>query len=92
MIAGSNCLKLPAAAFLGFANTLSPFCFALRFRALKLGLLINTSPLTSTRSGKGFTDSLRVSGIDLMVLMLEVISSPKVPSPLVMPLVRMPFS
>ena len=92
VIAGSNCLKLPAAAFLGFANTFSPFLLALSFKASKSDFLINTSPLTSSKSGNELSDSFSVSGIDLIVLILDVISSPIVPSPLVTPLVRMPFS
>ena len=92
VIAGSSCLRLPAAAFLGFANTFSPFCVALKFKSSKSDLLINTSPLTSSKSGKECSDSFSLRGIDLIVLILEVMSSPSVPSPLVTPLVKIPFS
>ena len=48
---GSNCLKLPAAAFLGFANIFSPLFSAALLSEMKSGLLMNTSPLTSKDCG-----------------------------------------
>ena len=52
VILESNCRKLPAAQFLGFAKgTNSFFIYFSSFKFSKSLLLIKTSPLTSNNSG-----------------------------------------
>ena len=84
MIAGSNKRNDPAAAFLGFANkaSLSSSLILLSSRKLLRGM--NTSPRTSKKSIFSLPIGM-VSGIDLMVLKLAVISSPSFPFPRVAP-------
>ena len=87
---GSNCLRLPAAQFLGFAKIalLSFVCSS--FSILKSRWLIKTSPLISNKFGNVF--DLIDNGIALIVYKLWVISSPINPSPLVDPYWKIPFS
>ena len=63
---GFFCLKVPDAAFLGFAN--------LSFNELKSLLFIKTSPLMSISSGRFFP--FKMIGISFIVLRFSVISSP----------------
>ena len=81
-ILGSNCLKLPAAAFLALANF-----FSLSFLLISKNPFfeIKISPLTSTIFG-GLL-SYNFKGIDFIVFIFFVTFSPICPSPLVDPAV-----
>ena len=61
---GSNCLRLPAAAFLGLAKIFSELNFALLFISLKSLVSIKTSPLISIKLGAFILDSIRDRGIE----------------------------
>ena len=67
-------------------------CDLLEFKSSKSSFRINTSPLTSIKSGKEIISSLKIKGIPLMVYRLDVISSPVLPSPRVEPLINYPYS
>ena len=82
----SNCLKVPAAKFLGLANNWSPCSSCNSFIFSKFSLDIYTSPLTTTSSV-----SLIFKGIVFTVLKFSVISSPTTPLPLVAPFSKTPF-
>jgi hypothetical protein len=83
----SSCLKLPAAAFLGFAKSCSPF-FALSMLIFsKSAFFITTSPRISIKDFSSIS-----SGIEKIVFALFVTSSPTVPSPLVIACFKIPFS
>ena len=90
MTFGSFCLSEPAAAFLGLANLGLPASSSKSFNSSKDLSGKKTSPLTSRRSGI----SLPVNsvGIDLIVLIFSVTSSPVTPLPRVSALVNLPFS
>ena len=85
----SNCLKLPAAQFLGLAKAVSLLANLSLFSNLKSVWLIKTSPLISISPGKYF--EFIVFGISLIVLRFSVISSPSMPSPLERPVAKIPF-
>ena len=85
----SRSLILPEAVFLGFINKDSPDNSRFLFRALNESFSIIISPLISNSSGKVSLDNL--SGIEFKVFRLVVISSPCTPSPLVRPLIKVPF-
>ena len=76
---GSSCRRLPAAAFLGLANSFSSRARCVLFSSSNPDLVMNTSPLTSSLAGN--TVSRNASGILFIVRILEVTSSPVVPSP-----------
>ena len=84
----SNCLTDPAAAFLGFANSGKEFCILKLLILSNSELEIKISPLISISSGYL---PFRVFGISSMVLILSVIFSPCLPSPLVAPRINLPF-
>ena len=67
---GSNCLRLPAAAFLGLAKIFSESALAFLFISLKSYISIKTSPLISIKLGALILDSRRDKGIEGMVLIL----------------------
>ena len=85
MISLSNCLRLPAAAFLGFANLILLFLLSVT----KSSRVIKTSPLISIMFG-GFK-VLSFFGISIIVLILFVTTSPTSPFPLVTPSFKIPF-
>ena len=82
-------LSEPEAVFLGLANTGNPSAFLCLLSSLKAELGKITSPLTSIFLGKS---PINLSGIEDMVLMLLVTTSPVVPSPLVTALISSPSS
>ncbi len=88
---GSNCRKLPAAAFLGLTKVFSPFLRAIAFIFSKPFFGIKTSPRTSNLSDN-FLFLRNRNGIDLIVRIFSVISSPVSPSPRVAPRTNTPFS
>ena len=84
---GSNCLSVPAAKFLGFANICKPCSSCFSFILLKLSLDMYTSPLTTISS---LLSILR--GIFFIVIKFLDISSPITPFPLVAPYLNSPLS
>ena len=90
---GSNCLKLPAAAFLGFAKIFFPDSFEDSFIFLNSKDSIKTSPLTSKELGIFAISSFLINsnGTEGNVLILWVMSSPIVPSPRVAAFSKTPF-
>ena len=86
LIEVSSCLKLPAAAFLGFAN-LDLFS-NLELSFSKSLLFKKTSPLISIKAGKFF---FNLDGMFFIFEIFSVTSSPINPSPLVPAETRFPF-
>ena len=84
---GSNCLRDPAAKFLGFANTWSSCSSCCSFTFLKSSFDMYTSPLTTISSL-----SFILRGILLIVIKFLDISSPITPLPLVAPYWNSPLS
>ena len=83
----SNCLREPAAALRGFANNTSLFFSLSAFNKSKDLRGKYTSPLTSND-----LLSFKTFGIENIVFILSVTSSPIVPSPRVAALTSLPFS
>ena len=82
----SSCLRLPAAAFLGFANL--DLLSNLELSFSKSLLFKNTSPLITINSGKSF---FNFDGIFLIFNIFSITSSPINPSPLVPADIKFPF-
>ena len=87
--AESCSLSEPEAVFLGLANIGKPSACLCLLSLLKAGLGKITSPLTSIFFGKS---PINFRGIEEIVLMLLVTTSPVVPSPLVTALINSPSS
>ena len=87
---GSNCLSAPEAAFLVLLYSSKSNFLRSLLNSSNDDLGKYTSPLISTISGGDLSNSFR--GIDFIVFKLLVISSPILPSPLVEPCTKIPFS
>ncbi|CAB4342606.1 unannotated protein [freshwater metagenome] len=87
---GSFWRRDPAAAFRGLAKRALPASSSESFKSSNALIGKNTSPRTSSRSGKLLP--FNSVGTDLIVLIFKVTSSPVVPFPRVSALVNFPFS
>jgi hypothetical protein len=86
---GSFCRSEPAAELRALANAALPASVSRAFSSSNAVSGRNTSPRTSRISGK--PDPVSRAGIESIVRMFGVTSSPVRPSPRVAPRVRMPF-
>ena len=87
---GSRSFKDPAQAFLGLANGSLLSLIRFLFKSSNLFLFRKISPLTSSIEGGLLPNNF--NGIDFIVLIFSVTSSPVIPSPLVAACIRYPFS
>ncbi len=86
---GSFCRSEPAAELRALAKAALPAPVSRAFNSSNAVTGRNTSPRTSSVSGK--PDPVRRAGIELIVRMFGVTSSPVRPSPRVAPRARIPF-
>jgi len=86
---GSRFLIVPAAVFLGFANSGSPASSCARFNRANAARGKYTSPRTSMRCAG---PSRKARGIARIARTFAVTSSPRLPSPRVAPRTSKPFS